>query len=84
MLHGVYFVISCDLYTFLDIFTFNSKYSFKKDWDFPGGLVVKNPPCNAGDMGLIPRRRAKNLHAAGQLSPYIATAEARAPQLERP
>ena len=22
--------------------------------DFPGGLVVKNPPCNAGDTGSIP------------------------------
>ena len=22
---------------------------------FPGGTVVKNPPANAGDMGLIPR-----------------------------
>ena len=22
--------------------------------DFPGGLVVKNPPCSAGDVGLIP------------------------------
>ena len=22
--------------------------------DFPGGLVVKNLPANAGDMGLIP------------------------------
>ena len=22
--------------------------------DFPGGLVVKNPPANAGDMGSIP------------------------------
>ena len=21
---------------------------------FPGGLVIKNPPANAGDMGLIP------------------------------
>ena len=21
---------------------------------FPGGSVVKNPPCDAGDMGLIP------------------------------
>ena len=29
---------------------------------FPGGSVVKNPPANAGDMGLIP-------HAADQLSP---------------
>ena len=22
--------------------------------NFPGGLVVKNPPANAGDAGLIP------------------------------
>ena len=22
--------------------------------DFPGGSVVKNPPANAGNMGLIP------------------------------
>ena len=22
--------------------------------DFPGSAVVKNPPVNAGDMGLIP------------------------------
>ena len=22
--------------------------------DFPGGSVVKNPPANAGDVGLIP------------------------------
>ena len=26
----------------------------KKNWGFPGGLVVKNPPANAGDMGSIP------------------------------
>ena len=25
-----------------------------KRWDFPGGAVVKNPPANAGDTGLIP------------------------------
>ena len=24
------------------------------NWDFPGGPVVKNPPANAGDTGLIP------------------------------
>ena len=23
-------------------------------WDFPGGPEAKNPPTNAGDMGLIP------------------------------
>ena len=22
-------------------------------WDFPGGSMVKNPPANAGDTGLI-------------------------------
>ena len=25
-----------------------------RERDFPGGTVVKNPPANAGDMGLIP------------------------------
>ena len=23
-------------------------------WDFPGGPVVENPPCNAGETGLTP------------------------------
>ena len=31
--------------------------------DFPGGPVVKNPPANAGDMGLIPGRG--RLHMPG-------------------
>ena len=26
----------------------------KQKRDFPGGPVVKNPLCNAGDMGLLP------------------------------
>ena len=26
----------------------------KSKWGFPGGSVVKNPPANVGDMGLIP------------------------------
>ena len=26
----------------------------KQYWDFPGGPVLKNPPANVGDMGLIP------------------------------
>ena len=25
--------------------------------DFPGGPVIKNPPCNAGDSGMIPGPR---------------------------
>ena len=36
---------------------------------FPGGPVVKNPPSNAGDGGLIPGQGTKILHAVGQLSP---------------
>ena len=43
--------------------------------DFPGGPVVKNPSCNAGDAGLIPGRGTKIPHAAGQLSPHAATTE---------
>ena len=44
-------------------------------WDFPGGPVVKNLPCNAGDAGLLPGQRTKIPHAAGQLSPHATTTE---------
>ena len=27
--------------------------------DFPGGPVVKNPSCNAGDMGSVPGQGTK-------------------------
>ena len=43
--------------------------------DFPGGPVVKNPPCNAGDMGLIPGWKIMVPHAAEQLSLRAPTAE---------
>ena len=43
--------------------------------DFPGGPVVKNPPCNAGDAGLIPGQGTKISHAAGQLSLHATTTE---------
>ena len=36
--------------------------------DFPGGPVVKNPPCNAGDAGSIPGQETKVPHAVDQLS----------------
>ena len=42
-------------------------------WGVPGGLVVKNLSCNAGDMGLIPGCRTKIPHAAEQLSPCTGT-----------
>ena len=44
-------------------------------WDFPGGSVVKNPHCNAGDVGSIPVWRTKIPRVTGQLSPYLATRE---------
>ena len=31
--------------------------------DFPGGPVVKNPPCNSGDTGSIPGQETKIPHA---------------------
>ena len=41
----------------------------------PGGPVVKNPPCNTGDVGSIPGQGTKILHAMEQLIP---------PQLQSP
>ena len=56
--------------------------------DFPGSLMVKNLPYNAGDMGLIPGQGTKIPHATGQLSPCATTTEpmhpgACAPQLKK-
>ena len=74
---------------------FNSKMvvlllhgSFKVSRDFPGGPVVKNPSCSAGDAGSIPGQGTKIPRATGQISPHAATTEpmhsgARTPQLER-
>ena len=49
--------------------------SWRISWDFPGGRVVKNPPCNAGDVGLIPGQGTKIPRAIVQLSPQAATTE---------
>ena len=43
--------------------------------DFPGGTVVKNLSCNAGDTCSIPGKVSKIPHAAGQLSLRIITGE---------
>ena len=37
--------------------------------DFPIGSVVKNPPCNAGDMTLVPGQGTKISPVEEQLSP---------------
>ena len=42
---------------FYDLFSSHLKKRRLKHinrWDFPGGAVVKNPPANAGDTGLLP------------------------------
>ena len=48
------------------------------DRDFPGGPVVKNLPCNAGDVGSIPGQGTKIPHDAGQLSLRATTTSSRA------
>ena len=35
--------------------------------DFPGGPVVKNLPCNAGDEGLIPGRGTNGAFLGGSV-----------------
>ena len=49
-----------------------SKRNTTQGWfrGLPGGPVVKNPPCNAGDSGSIPGGGTKIPHAAEQLSPW--------------
>ena len=43
--------------------------SFKMHRDFPRGLVVKNVPCGAGDMGSVPGQETKIPQASKKLSP---------------
>ena len=43
--------------------------------DFSGVQWLKNQPCNAGDMGLIPGWGTKIPHAAEQLSLHSTTRE---------
>ena len=43
--------------------------------DFSGGPVIKNLPCNAGDVNSIPGWRAKIPRASEQLSPGTSTTE---------
>ena len=43
--------------------------------DFPGGPVVENPPCIAGNAGSFPDQGTKIPHATEQLSLCAATVE---------
>lgn len=43
----------------------------KTSRDFPGGPLVKNLPCSAGDVGSIPSWGIKILQAVRLLSPQL-------------
>ena len=63
--------------------------SRKEFRDFPGGPVVRNPPCNAGDTGSISGWGTEIPHTTGQLSLQTTATEpesstASEPQLESP
>ena len=61
----------------LDNMTKATGSSFKiPPWDFPGGPVVKNLPCNVGDVGSIPGWGTKVPYALGQLSLHATTTKA--------
>ena len=49
--------------------------------DFPGGPVVKNPPCNAGDVDLIPGQGTKITHATEPTKPMHHGQRLHEPQL---
>ena len=46
-----------------------------RDQAFLGAPMVKDPPSNAGDMGLIPNCRTKIPYTMQQLSPQATTRE---------
>ena len=43
--------------------SFNPDIYKDKSWDVSGGPVVKNPPCNAWDMGSMPGQETKILRS---------------------
>ena len=55
------------------------KSEVQKGQDFPGGLLVKYLPFNAGDTGSIPGPGTKIPHAVGQLSSRVPTTEPNLP-----
>ena len=58
---------------------FHTLVEISLNGDFPDGLLVKNPPSNAGDMGSIPGWGTKIPHAMGQRGLHTPTREAPAP-----
>ena len=57
-------------------FHFNLEWVHKREAkDFAAGPVVKNPPLNAGDAGLIPGQGTKIPHATKQINVPTTTTE---------
>ena len=48
--------------------SFNPDIYKDKSWDVSGGPVVKNPPCNAQDMGSMPGQETIIPRVSQQLS----------------
>ena len=46
----------------------NNTKKKKECGDFPGDPVVKNPPCNAGDVGSVPSQWTKIPHAGANMT----------------
>ena len=59
-----------EAYIYIYIFFFFSFYKWKTP-GFPGGLVVKNLPCNARNTSVIPFQ--EDLNSADQRSPQATT-----------
>ena len=79
-------ITKCEVWTRWDRILVLKKQLWK---DFPGGAVVKNLPCNTGDMSLIPGSGTGISHALQQQGPCTVPAEpvcsgARKPQAEKP
>ena len=72
------------------VFGLSTAFYFLKNknfWGFPGGTMVKNPPANAGDMGLSPGPgRSHMLQSNSARAPQLLSLRSRArePQLLSP
>ena len=60
--------------------TCENEINFKvPSWDVPDDPLVKNPPSNAEDVGLIRGQETKIPHAMGQLSLCATATEFKSP-----
>ena len=52
----------------------------KYNWDFPGGLVIKNSATSGRKAGSVTAQGTNIPHAVGQLNPQAATKRVAVPQ----